>query len=90
MLIDCELERFFEKRFCLGATAELQEQFSEENSRHHPIALFADAKRVVGYCLGTLAGVDQRLREAEAEHFVVRLPLDERAKLLHAGGHGYY
>ncbi len=87
VLLNGKVQGGFENGFCLGPAREFQEEFPEEYVRHHPVGFFRDTKLEMRNGLGTAVVCDQRLREAEAEHLVSRMALDQRRKLLDAGGH---
>jgi len=88
ILLHGKSKRCFQQWLGIGPPAELQEQFAEKDPGHHPVGFFGDTDRIVWHGLVGAAIGDECLRQTESKHFVVRLALDERAKLLHARNHG--
>jgi len=87
MLLEGEEQRLFEPRFRLGGAAELEQEFSQENSRHHPVRFFLRAELVMWqrFLAATFRG--ERLCQAETEQLVLWLSLDECVKVFGAGRH---
>lgn len=80
LLFDGELQRFLQQRFRFNVATQLHLQFTEEDARHHPVALFGHAKRQVRFRLGIPVLGDQRLGQAKPKTFVVRLSSDQFLK----------
>ncbi|MGC4072941.1 MAG: hypothetical protein QM760_10545 [Nibricoccus sp.] len=81
-----DFERFSKLHGGFGFPAELEVEFSEENTRHHPVGLFGDAEFEVVDGVDEAVLGDKRLGEAEAEEFVVGLAGDQRSESLRAFG----
>src|SRR5207247_8198429 len=69
---------------CSSDLAESEEEFAEQDSRHHPVAFFLQAKCVLRHRLFPTAFRGERLRETETKQFVFRLARDERLKMFAA------
>ena len=80
LLVDGQLQSGLQHGPRLAPSPERQQEFAQEDPRHHPIGLFGDADFVVWHCLGPPGVRDQRLRQAEPEEFVLGLLLDKGLK----------
>src|SRR6185503_6108196 len=87
MLLDGQPQRVFQQHPRLCATLERQQQFPQQDSRHHPVAFFRHAKFIMRNRVGPTSFGGKRLRQAETEQLVIRLLSDENFKLLRASGH---
>ena len=81
MLIDRQLQRRCEQQLGSGGSAAGEQEFSQQNARHHPVSFPGYAKLVVRNCLGSTPVGFQRLSQAETKEFVLRLLCDEGLKL---------
>src|SRR6266496_1265727 len=72
VLIDRELECFFEGSFSTRFVAEREIAFADENLNHHPVRLLRERDLKMFFSFREFTGVVERFAETEAREFVLR------------------